>query len=199
MLELFNAEKKIGATLRVIKMGGYKRTEWHDETGLSWVKPSPNLRTLTQAALYPGVAVIEGTNVSVGRGTDSPFELFGAPWIDGKELAGYLNNRRIQGVRFEPLDFTPNANPFKDKVCYGVRVSLVDREALDSPALGIEIVSALHKLYPREFLVDKTLGMIGAREVLQAIKGGQDPVSVVQGWQARLEDFCRLRLKYLLY
>jgi uncharacterized protein YbbC (DUF1343 family) len=199
LAQMFNAEKKMGARLRVIKMGGYKRTDWYDGTGLPWVKPSPNLQTLTQAALYPGVAMAEGSNVSVGRGTDAPFELFGAPWVNGKELSDYLNDRPIQGVRFEPVDFTPKANRYKNEVCQGVRVSLLDRQALDSPALGIEIVSALYRLYPKDFQIDKTLGMIGSREVLQAIKESQDPASIVQDWQTPIEEFCKLRSKYLLY
>ena len=100
---MFNAENKIGANLHVVKMQGYQRSDWFDETGLMWINPSPNLRTLTQATLYPGVAMVEGANVSVGRGTGTPFELIGAPWIDARDLASYLNKRRIQGVRFVPV------------------------------------------------------------------------------------------------
>jgi uncharacterized protein YbbC (DUF1343 family)/CubicO group peptidase (beta-lactamase class C family) len=196
---LFNTEMKIGAKLHVIKMCGYERTHWYDETGLLWLSPSPNLRTLTEAILYPGVAMVEGTNVSVGRGTTTPFELLGAPWVKGEELASYLNNRNIQGVRFMPVDFTPDSSCFKNQLCHGVRIVLLDRQVLDSPALGIEIASALHRLYPNDFQVDKTLGPIGSREVLKAIQEGQDPTSIVQNWQGPLEQFCNLRSKYLLY
>ena len=196
---LFNAEMRIGAKLHVIKMRGYERTHWYDETGLLWLSPSPNLRTLTEAILYPGVAMVEGTNLSVGRGTTTPFELLGAPWMNGEELASYLNNRNIQGVRFMPVDFTPNSSLFKNQLCHGVQIVLLDRQALDSPALGIEIASALHRLYPNDFLLDKTLGLIGSRQVLKAIQEGQDPASIVQDWQAPLEQFCNLRSKYLLY
>jgi uncharacterized protein YbbC (DUF1343 family)/CubicO group peptidase (beta-lactamase class C family) len=199
LAEMFNVEKKMGVKLHVIKMRGYKRTDWYDETGLKWVKPSPNLRTLTGAVLYPGVAMVEDSNVSVGRGTDMPFELLGAPWINGKELAAYLNNRHIQGAHFLPVDFTPTSPPFKNEVCQGVQIVLVDRQAFDSPALGVEIVSALYQLYPKEFQVDKVLGPIGSRRVLQAIKDGQDPYSIVRSWQLPLEEFCKLRSKYLLY
>jgi len=199
LAEMFNAEKKIGVKLRIIKMHGYRRTDWYDETGLPWVKPSPNLRTLTEAILYPGVAMVEGSNVSVGRGTDTPFELLGAPWIDGKELAAYLNNRKIQGLRFMPVDFTPTSSLFNNKVCHGVQIILVDRQTLDSPALGVEIASALYRLYPKDFQLDQTLALIGSREVLQAIKDDQAPNSIVQNWQRPLEQFCKLRSKYLLY
>jgi len=199
MARMFNAEKKMGVKLHVITMRGYERSQWYDETGLLWVSPSPNLHTLTQAILYPGVALVEGTNVSVGRGTATPFEILGAPWINGEELASYLNDRKIQGVTFTPVDFTPNSSSFKKELCHGVRVVLHDRQVLDAPALGIEIATALYRLYPGNFQIDKTLGLIGSREVLQAMKDGQDPARIVQGWQNSLEGFCRLRLKYLLY
>jgi uncharacterized protein YbbC (DUF1343 family) len=199
LAEMFNVEKKMGAKLRVIKMRGYERSHWYDETGLLWLSPSPNLQTLTEAILYPGVAMVEGANVSVGRGTMTPFELFGAPWMNGEELASYLSRRNIQGVRFIPVDFTPNSSRFRNQLCHGVQIVLLDRQALDSPALGIEIASALYGLYPKNFQLDKTLGLIGSRKVLQAIKESQDPTSIVQDWQGPLEKFCELRLKYLLY
>jgi uncharacterized protein YbbC (DUF1343 family) len=196
---LFNAEMKIGAKLHVIKMRGYERNHWYDETGLLWLNPSPNLRTLTEAILYPGVAMVESSNMSVGRGTSTPFELLGAPWIAGEELASYLNNRRIKGIRFMPVEFTPATSPFKNQLCHGVQIALLDRQILDSPALGVEIVSALYWLYPKDFQLDKTLGLIGSREVLQTIKDGQDPVAIAQNWQEPLEQFYKLRSKYLLY
>jgi uncharacterized protein YbbC (DUF1343 family) len=199
LAEMFKTEKKTHVKLRVIKMRGYKRTNWYDETGLPWVKPSPNLRTLTEAILYPGVAIIEGSNVSVGRGTDMPFELLGAPWINGHELATFLSDRKIKGVHFMPIDFTPACHPYGNEACHGIQILLVDRQVLDSSALGVEIVSALYRLYPKDFQVDKTLALIGSNEVLQAIKGGQDPNSIVQKWQKPLEQFCKLRSKYLLY
>lgn len=196
---LFNAEMKIGAKLHVIRMHGYERTYWYDETGLLWLNPSPNLRTLTGTTLYPGVAMVESSNISVGRGTSTPFELLGAPWIDGDALAAYLNHRQIQGVRFMPVKFTPASDPFKNQLCDGVRIVLLDRQALDSPALGIEIASGLYCLYPNEFHVDKNLGVIGSREVLQAVKDGQDPAAIAHNWQEPLAQFQKLRSKYLLY
>ncbi len=199
LASMFNAENQIGVNLKVIKMRGYQRTDWYDETGLLWVNPSPNLRTLNQTILYPGVAMVEGANVSVGRGTDTPFELLGAPWINARELADYLNGRKIQGVRFMPVEFLPKANRFENELCHGVQIVLIDRQALDSPALGVEIASALYRLYPNDFNLDKTLPMIGSWEVLQAIKDGQDPSSIVQSWQPSLEISIKIRSKYLLY
>jgi len=196
---MFNAENNIGAQLQVIKMRDYRRTAWYDDTCLQWVNPSPNLRSLTQTILYPGVALVEGANVSVGRGTDTPFELVGAPWMNAGQLAAYLNGRRIQGVRFVPAEFTPKGDRYKNSLCRGVRIVLDDRRALDGPALGIEIISALHTLYPADFQIDKTLQLIGSRRVLQAIKDGDDPRAIALLWQEPLARFRQLREHYLLY
>ena len=171
LAEMFNAEEHLGANLHVIKMQGWERTDWLDETGQQWMNPSPNLRSLTETILYPGVGMVEGANVSVGRGTDTPFELVGAPWIDGKWLAVYLNSRDIQGVRFLPVDFTPKGSKFAGQVCHGVQIYLVDRQALDAPELGVELASALHQLFPKNFELDKTLPLIGSQWVLNDVAG----------------------------
>jgi uncharacterized protein YbbC (DUF1343 family) len=196
---MFNAENKIGTDLHVIKMQGYARSYWYDETGLLWVSPSPNLRTLTEAILYPGVAMVEGANVSVGRGTDRPFELLGAPWIKAKELAEYLTKRKVRGVRVEPSDFTPDSARFKNQKCHGVRIFLEDRRLLDPALLGLEIVSALYRLYPEHFEIDKTLSLIGSVSTLKAIKDGEDPQSIISRWGPDLDRFQKLRAGYLLY
>jgi uncharacterized protein YbbC (DUF1343 family)/CubicO group peptidase (beta-lactamase class C family) len=199
LARMFNAENQIGARLHVIAMRGYQRADWYDDTGLRWIDPSPNLRSLTEAALYPGIALAEGANVSLGRGTNTPFEVAGAPWIDGQKLAAYLNRREIAGVTFEPADFTPLADRYKRQECHGVRIQLVDRDELNTPALGIELVSALYRLYPTKFQVDRTLGLIGSRRVLNAIKRGDDPRLIAREWQRPLRTFEHLRAKYLLY
>ena len=195
LAEMFNAENKIGAELHVIKMRGYRRNDWYDDTGLRWIAPSP----IQEAALYPGVGMIEGANVSVGRGTSTPFEVLGAPWIRGKELADYLNLRWIAGVNFTAVEFQPNEDRFKNQVCHGIRINLLNRQELDAGALGTEIASALYRLYPRDFQLAKTLGLIGARRVLGSIQKGQDPQSIVSEWQSPLDEFRRLRARYLLY
>lgn len=199
LARMFNREQKLGLKLHVVKMRGWARSDWFDETGLEWVNPSPNLRSLTAAALYPGVAMIEQANVSVGRGTDTPFELVGAPWISGKKLASRLNARRIQGVRFVPVRFTPRSGPFRGKVCAGVNILLLDRNALDAPALGVELAAALHQLFRDEFDLEKTLRLVGARWVLDAIKAGEHPARIVYLWQDALAEFRRRRGLYLLY
>jgi uncharacterized protein YbbC (DUF1343 family) len=198
LAEMFNAENKIGAKLHVIKMAGYDRTIWYDQTGLPWVNPSPNLHNLTQGTLYPGVAMVEGANVSVGRGTATPFELVGAPWIDADQLTQYLNGRKIPGVGFTRAHFVPERDRFKNRECHGVRIFLMDRQALDSPSLGIEIATALYRLYPKDFEIEKMLPLIGAPRLLDALKE-KDPHFIVSQWQEPLETFRGMRARYLLY
>jgi uncharacterized protein YbbC (DUF1343 family)/CubicO group peptidase (beta-lactamase class C family) len=199
LAQLFNKERAIGAKLHVVRMQGYRRGAWFDQTGLRWVNPSPNLRSLTQAILYPGVGMIESANVSVGRGTATPFEVIGAPWIDGDRLARYLSGRRLPGIGFEAVNYTPAARPYAHQRCGGVRFKVTDRNALDVAALGVELAAALYRLYPGKFLIDKTVGMVGSRQVIQAIKNGDDPRAIERRWQPGLEAFGRLRAKYLLY
>ena len=199
LAKMFNAERHIGARLQVVAIEGWQRGDWFDSTGLAWVNPSPNLRNLTEAALYPGVALIEGTNVSVGRGTDTPFEVVGAPWIKSRELAAYLNGRGIQSVRFVPIVFTPASSNFAGERCEGVNLIALGRNTLDSPELGIELASALHKLYPSEFKMERMADLLVNQAVFEAIEAREDPRRIAEDWQERLEEFVRLREKYLLY
>ena len=163
------------------------------------VNPSPNLRSVTEAALYPGVGLIEGTNVSVGRGTDMPFELLGAPWMRSKELAAYLNARGIAGVRFVPITFTPTASNFRGQACQGVNIVVTERNSLDAPQLGLELAAALHKLYPSEFKIEKIEGLLVNQAAYDALLAGQDPRRIAQDWMDALGKFEKMREKYLLY
>jgi uncharacterized protein YbbC (DUF1343 family)/CubicO group peptidase (beta-lactamase class C family) len=199
LAKMFNAERHIGARLEVVAMEGWQPGDWFDSTGVGWVNQSPNLRSLTEATLYPGVAMIEGTNVSVGRGTDTPFEVLGAPWMKSRELAAYLNGRDIQSVRFVPIVFTPSSSNYADERCEGVNLILLDRNTLESPELGIELASALHKLYPNDFKLERMSDLLVNQGVLDAIGAGEDPRRIAEDWQERLEEFVRLREKYLLY
>jgi uncharacterized protein YbbC (DUF1343 family) len=199
LAQFLNAQAGIGADLTVIPMHGYRRSDWYDQTGLRWIAPSPNLRSITQAALYPGVAMLEGANVSVGRGTDAPFELLGAPWIDGARLAAVLESRRIAGVRFHPAAFTPSAGAYARTRCSGVRIELLERDALDSPQMGLELVAALYGLYPRDFRLEATAGMIGSRSIVKAIRNREDPGSIARSWTALLGPFFEARRKHLIY
>jgi uncharacterized protein YbbC (DUF1343 family)/CubicO group peptidase (beta-lactamase class C family) len=199
LARMFNAERKIHAKLEVIPMQGWLRGDWFDSTGTTWANPSPNLRNLTQTTLYPGVAIVEGTNLSVGRGTDTPFEVIGAPWIKGKELAQYLNARNISGARFIPIIFTPEGSNYAGQICQGVNIVLLDRNAFDAPELGIELASALHKLYPVQFQIEKMQAILANQQVYEAITQGEDPRRIAEDWEEPLKQFEQLRKKYLLY
>jgi uncharacterized protein YbbC (DUF1343 family)/CubicO group peptidase (beta-lactamase class C family) len=199
LAQLFNRQRKIGCDLRVIKMEGWQRSMWFDETNLTWINPSPNMRSLTEATLYPGVGLLETTNVSVGRGTDTPFEVVGAPWIKGPELADYLNRRSITGVRFVPLQFTPKSSVFKDEECGGVNIIVTDRATFRPVLTGIEIATALRQLYPSEWKVDNYLRLLVNSDTLDRIKRGNSARDIVGSWNAQLERFRRARAEVLLY
>ena len=199
LAEMFNRENHLNAKLHVIKMQGWQRTDWFDETGQTWINPSPNLRNLTEETLYPGVCLLEGANVSVGRGTDTPFEMAGAPWIDGKELAAYLNGKKIQGVRFVPMDFKPLSGIFAGEVCHGVQIVLIDRQALEPVEMGVELLAALWRLSPQNFKLDGTLRLVGSRKVVESIRTGENPARIWYDWQEDLEKFKTIRAQFLLY
>ncbi len=199
MARLFNGENKIGADLTVVPMRGWQRDLWYDQTGLAWVNPSPNMRNMNEAALYPGLGAIEWTNLSVGRGTDTPFEQVGAPWIDGVALAGALNARHLAGVRFYPVWFTPASSTYAGERCHGVFILVTDRDALRPARVGLEIASALARLYGAHYELDKALSQLGSRETIARIRAGDDPAAIAAGWAAD-EARWRSRIgKYLLY
>jgi uncharacterized protein YbbC (DUF1343 family)/CubicO group peptidase (beta-lactamase class C family) len=199
LAKMFNQEDGIGAKLTVIAMEGWMRGDWFDSTGELWINPSPNMRNLTEAILYPGIGLIEGTNISVGRGTDTPFELVGAPWIIPEDLARYLNAREIAGVRFVPAFFTPVSSKYAHEHCGGVSILLIDRNALDSPEVGIEIASALHKLYPDRFELSGLDSLMVNKASLDALASGEDPRRVAEQWGDGLVRFEAIRAKYLIY
>lgn len=194
-----NAEKKLDADVRVVKMRGWSRDLWYDETGLEWVNPSPNMRSLAAAALYPGIGLLETTNLSVGRGTETPFEVLGAPWLDGRRLTQVLNARAIPGVRFSPVHFTPNASVFSGQRCGGIRVDVVDREALHPVSLGIEIAVALRDLHPVDWERRNFVDLLANGEAFRRLERGDNAPAIVASWQKSLEEFERRRAKFLLY
>jgi uncharacterized protein YbbC (DUF1343 family)/CubicO group peptidase (beta-lactamase class C family) len=199
LASLYNAEKKIGAALTVIPVEGWQRSDWFDFTNLPWTDLSPNLRSLNAAILYPGLCLLEYGNISVGRGTGSPFEQIGADFIGGRELAAYLYRRQIPGVRFYPTSFTPASSNFKGVRIEGVRFRIVDRDALDATRLGLEVAAAIQKLYPGEidWAVDKKL--IGSDAVVRQLQSGEDPQTIEQAMQDGVAGFLKLRDKYLIY
>ena len=199
LAQLFNRQRNIGADLRVIKMDGWRRAMWFDETNLTWINPSPNMRSLTEATLYPGVGLLETTNVSVGRGTDTPFEIVGAPWIQGDKLADFLNQRGIPGVRFVPVRFTPNASVFKNEACGGVNIIITDRVAFRPLVTGIEMALALRSLYPNDWKIDSYLRLLVHADTLERIRRGESAREIVASWNPALQEFRRARAEVLLY
>lgn len=200
LARLFNDELKIGADLTVVAMQGWPRGAWFDETGLAWVNPSPNMRSMLAATLYPGIGAIEQTNISVGRGTDTPFEQIGAPWIDGAALAAALNSRGLPGIRFYPVAFVPSAGEkLAGQSCQGVFMIVTDRDALRPVRVGLEIASALTKMYGDRFKIEDAVNLFGPKAMLERIRRGEDPAAIAESWRADEDAWRSLREKYALY
>jgi uncharacterized protein YbbC (DUF1343 family) len=199
LAQLFNGERKIGAKLSVVRMPRWRRDWWFDDTGAPWINPSPNMRSLTQATLYPGIGAIEASNISVGRGTDTPFEQIGAPWIDGLALAAALNDRNIPGLRAYPVRFTPASSAYKGEACGGVSFIVTDREAFRPTRLGAEVAAALVRLYPGHYRLKPEDRLVGSRNTTSRILGGEDPAAIVASWAADETRWRLLRAKYLIY
>jgi len=203
LAQLFNAEYGIGCDLTVIPVENWRRDMYYDQTGLLWVNPSPNMKTLNGAILYPGCGTAEATTVSVGRGLDRPFEMYGAPYMDAATAVAQFANRNVPGVRFVPFNFTPTAmyHQFKDEACSGVFVILYDREALDSSLAGLHLVQAFAQAYPDKYQERggyKTL--LGDDTVFARLADGSvTPEQVIEEWRPALEEFKKTRAKYLLY
>ena len=198
LAHMFNKERDYNVNLQVVKVEGWSRKMFFDETGQPWTNPSPNMRSLTQALLYPGVGLLE-TALSVGRGTDTPFEIIGAPYIDDVKLARSLNDLKQPGVRFIPIKFTPKASIHRDKVCNGVNIIITNREALRAVPLGVEIARVLHQMYPKNFPLIKVNRLLCHSDTLSAIERG-DTLSQIQNmWAEDLNHFKRRRSKFLLY
>jgi uncharacterized protein YbbC (DUF1343 family) len=198
LAQMYNGEKKLGVDLHVIRMDGWKRSMWFDQTGLEWVNASPNIRNFTQAILYPGICLLESKQVSVGRGTDTPFQMFGAPWYRAREVAEYLN-QHVPGVRFVPRPFTPKDSIYKDQECEGVDVILVNRDVFDPVLLGMELLSATLKLHPDKFDLDGVMRLLGSDEAAARLKRGETGRQVLDAMHGQLEEFAKIRAKYLLY
>lgn len=199
LARLFAGEGGIPVDLTVIPMQNYRRNLYFDRCGLPWIPPSPNLVRLASATLYPGVGMIEGAAISVGRGTNTPFELVGAPWIDKQRFSAELNNLGLTGVSFTPAEFTPTASPYAGKSCQGVSLLVCNREQLNAPALGLALAATLHRLYPDHFALDHILGGVGASASLDDIRAGLAPAEIIGKWDKPLQEFAPVRQKYLLY
>jgi uncharacterized protein YbbC (DUF1343 family) len=195
----FNVENKIGARLEVIAMRGWRRSYYFWDTGQLWVDPSPNMRSVAEAIFYPGICLLEGANVSVGRGTQRPFEMVGAPWIEPRRFAAALRAKGVDGVRFVPVSFTPEAGRNQGLRCGGVSLMLTDPEGLNSVLLGLTILSVMHRLYPEEFDIDSVIGLLGNAEALKRLKAGQAPAEVLRQDEAEMRKFLAKRKRALIY
>ena len=199
LARLYNGEKKLNADVHVIRMEGWTRRMWFDETGLMWVDPSPSLRNLTETILYPGTCLLESRQVSVGRGTDTPFEMVGAPWFKASDMADYLNSRKIPGVSFVPRHFRPASSVFKDQDCAGLDIQLLDRNSLDAVRLGLELLHAMLNFHPNEFDLKTVMRLLGNDDAASRLQRGETGAEVNRSFASSVEAFRRLRQKYLLY
>jgi uncharacterized protein YbbC (DUF1343 family)/CubicO group peptidase (beta-lactamase class C family) len=199
LAKFFNQERNLRCDLHIVQTVGWKRAMWFDETNLVWVNPSPNMRSLTEATLYPGIGLLETTNVSVGRGTDTPFEVVGAPWIDGQRLAFHLNSQKIPGVSFVPVRFTPRSSVFKEEECGGINIVITDRGRFSPVLNGLQIAVALRQLYPTQWKVDDYIRLLVNADTLERLKRGDSPDEIIRSWSGPLDEFRKARARALLY
>ncbi|GAB5407075.1 MAG: hypothetical protein Aurels2KO_53060 [Aureliella sp.] len=197
--KLLHDQLHLTLDLQIVKCQGWRRDLAWESTNLTWVNPSPNMRSLTQAFLYPGIGLLETTNVSVGRGTDTPFEVLGAPWIDGRELALHLSARNIPGVKFVPIRFTPEASKFANEACGGINISLTDRDALHCVRVGLEIAAALRQLYPDDWETKSFNRLLSNKSVFESVVAGESIAETLEKAQEDIAGFMRDRGQYLLY
>ncbi len=199
LAQFFNAENHIGADLHVISMKNWHRNYFFESTGIKWVPPSPALRTTKGSILYPGIEILQSPGVSVGRGTQAPFEEFGAPWLNGDEVAAAMNERHLPGLHFASRPFIPIGGPYSGQRCGGVSIRITDRFAARSMRMGLEIAAILHKLYPQQFNAGKLLELTGNSDTVQQMQSGVSPEKIVASWSSSLAAFDQVRRKYFLY
>jgi uncharacterized protein YbbC (DUF1343 family) len=199
LAQMFNAENKIGADLHVVEMRNWRRSEMYWMTGLPWIAPSPNLPALSNLVAYPGIEILQAGGVSGGRGTDSAFLEFGAPWIESDKLLAEVKQKSVAGVTFEAKTFTPKTGPYAGEKCNGVGLTITDRDRFRSILMGLEIAEALHKLYPRTFQIAKMITLLGSQSTVDRLERGDDPKAIEGGWDGDLTKFRAMRAKYLIY
>ena len=199
LAQLFNVENHIGADLHVIAMKNWHRNYFFESTGIKWIPPSPNLRTTKGSILYPGIEILQNAGVSVGRGTEAPFEEFGAPWLNGDDVAAALNARHLAGLHFAAQPFIPIVGLYSGQRCGGVAVRITDRLSVRSMRTGLEIAAILQKLYPKQFDPEKLLLLVGNSDTIQQLQSGVAPEKIVASWSDSLAAFERVRRKYFLY
>ncbi|MGB8542348.1 MAG: DUF1343 domain-containing protein [Candidatus Acidiferrales bacterium] len=199
LAKMFNAENKIGVELHAVEMRNWRRNEMYWMTGLPWIAPSPNLPGLANLVPYPGIEILQGGGVSVGRGTGFAFVEFGAPWIQPKELLAELKRRSIAGITFEVKTFTPKTGPYAGEKCEGLGLTVTNRDGFRSMLMGLEIAEALHKLYPQQFQLARMITLLGSQSTVERLERGDDPKAIESGWDGDLAKFLAMRAKYLIY
>jgi uncharacterized protein YbbC (DUF1343 family) len=199
LAQLFNTENHINVELHVVRMKNWHRNYFFESTGIRWIPPSPNLRTLKGSILYPGLEILQNAGVSVGRGTEAPFEEFGAPWINGEEVAAELNETDLAGLRFTNQPFVPVSGLYAGQKCGGVGIKVTDRAALSSMRMGLEIAAVLMKKYPAHFDVTKIVDLLGNDETVRQLQAGTPPEQIVASWGKDLSAFDVIRRKYYMY
>ena len=201
LARLFNQEASLGCELRVVPMAGWSRSQWYDETGLVWIPPSPNMPTLTTATIYAGMCLLEGTNLSEGRGTTRPFELVGAPWLDATRLAAALNALGMDGVYFRVQSFTPTFSKFKGQTCQGIQIHIVNRDRFDPIACALHLLRQTLDLHPKKLkFQDQMFDLLAGRPGLRSdLLGGVEVEQIVASWRPGLESFRERRSRHLLY
>jgi len=200
LAQLMNTEARLGCDLRVVPVKGWKRSHWFDKTRLQWILPSPNIPTVESATVYPGTCLIEGTNLSEGRGTTRPFELIGAPWLDSKRLADSLNRLGLKGVYFRPQAFTPTFSKYKDHVCQGIQVHVLDRDDFEPIEATLHIIEQIMKLQPGSLEFNNAFDRLtGTTRVREALLRGEAVPAIEKSWEPDLKEFMKIRKKYLIY
>jgi len=201
LAQMLNEEENLGSDLRVVPLDDWNRHEWYDQTALAWILPSPNMPTLTSAIVYPGFGLIEGTNLSEGRGTSLPFELVGAPWLNGQELARRMNRLQLAGVRFRLQSFTPTFSKYQDQPCHGVQIHILDRSTFQPLDAVLHLLTEVRRLHPEQLEFNQTYfdSLVGNSWVRKALSEGRPVKKIIAQWQAELEEFKQVRKKYLLY
>jgi uncharacterized protein YbbC (DUF1343 family) len=199
LARMFRSERALDLDLEVIAAENWRRADYFDATGLLWVNPSPNMRSLAQALLYPGIGLLETTNLSVGRGTDTPFEVLGAPWLDGRDFAWRLNRLGLPGVVFVPVDFTPDASKFAGERCGGINILVVDRARFQPVRTGLELALMLRGRYPDDWDMSAFNRLLVNEQTFQAVRDGMGLESIEAGWRRELARFLQRREAFLIY
>ncbi len=201
LARLFNAEAEMGCDLKIVPLRGWKRSHWYDQIGLQWIMPSPNMPTLATATVYPGLCLIEGTNLSEGRGSTRPFELIGAPWLKSAQLAQKLNLSGLEGVRFRPQAFRPTFSKFRGESCRGIQIHVLDRHAFDPIKVVLHLLHQLIRMHPKEFKFKNVTfdRLSGSPAIREGLEQGRSAQEIISGWQKELAAFRETRARYLRY